>query len=433
MRVHLTWTLAAAFFVLGLGHAAQANHPADETIGKPLISTGVTGRISGSGLDDPQYVLSFVPVQRLMLDAVQRPLTKAEVDNALAGTPVSLNNLLQLELVRQEKDTYRLNYLLLTVQDQQTMYRVSAPYGRSLADEFRAHKAEFDEIFSRYPNAALRPQLMFDLIAGAGLNWSGLDLTTELGYRINPPRHPDGSVYLVHSRERGAHLDFAGLYLDSQTAPGSKMSFSTFGDGDSLPRLQGLPDVFDGLESATDNWRRLPEVYAALRSEYVTYILLAMDDAGLVMDAVALGADTDTALAKAVSIPEARRKATVRLLTATGYLNDTDHRYSAGVPILTERDKPLVEATLRLSRAIMAEWLHRNYTPMKDELAALSPMRNGVPFSLAFSEVWHLEFGFATKSLAESGFYANPRAPGNRYEGYVPLVWASSVLRTPGS
>lgn len=433
MRIHLTWTLAAVFFVLGLGHAVQANNPADESIGKPLISTGVTGRISGSGLDDPQYVLSFVPVQRLMLDAVQRPLTKREVDKALAGTPVSLNNLLQLELVRQEKDTYRLNYLLLTVQDQQTMYRVSATYGLSLADVFRAHKAEFDEIFSRYPNAALRPQLMFDLVAGAALNWGGLDLTTELGYRINPPRHPDGGVYFVHSKERGAQLDSKGLYLDSQTAPGSKMSFSTFGDGDSLPRLQGLPDVFDGLESATDDWRKMPDVFAALRSEYVTYILLAMDDAGLVMDAIAIGADTDTALAKALSIPETRRKTTLRLLTATGYLIETDHRYSAGVPILTEGDKPLVDATLHLSREIMAEWLHRNYLPMKNELSGLSPMRNGIPFSLAFSEVWHYEFGFATKSLAESGFYANPRAPGNRYDGYVPLVWASSVLKVPGN
>lgn len=105
----------------------------------------------------------------------------------------------------------------------------------------------------------------------------------------------------------------------------------------------------------------------------------------------------------------------------------------AGVPVLTERDKPLVEATLKLSRAIITEWLRRNYEPMKRELAGLSPMRNGVPFSLAFSEVWHYEFAFATKSLAESGFYANPHAPGNRYEGYVPLVWASSVLKAPGS
>ncbi|HYX70505.1 MAG TPA: hypothetical protein VE825_15330 [Terriglobales bacterium] len=393
----------------------------------------MTGSISASGLNDPQYVLSFVPIQRLMLEAAQHPVSKAEVDKAVAGTPVSLNDLVRLELLRQDKDTFRLNYLVLTAPDQQTIYRVSVRYGQSLADAFRAHQAEFDAIFRRYPDAALRSQLMFDLIAGAALNWGGLDLTTELGYRIHPPRHANGDVYFVHSAERGAHLDFTGLYLDSETVPGSTMSFSTFGDGASSPRLQGLPDVFEGVENATDDWRKMPEVYAALRSEYVTYVVLAMDDAGQVMNAVAHGTDTDAALAQALAISEERRKATIQLLTAIGYLRETDHRYSVGVPILTERDKALVDETLKLSRSIMTEWLRRNYASMKEELAGLSPMRQGVPFSLAFSEVWHYEFAFATKSLAESGFYANPRSQGNRYEGYVPLVWASPLLKMPGS
>jgi hypothetical protein len=40
----------------------------------------------------------------------------------------------------------------------------------------------------------------------------------------------------------------------------------------------------------------------------------------------------------------------LRLLTAIGYLREPDHRYLAGVPVLTERDRPLVEANLKLSR-----------------------------------------------------------------------------------
>ncbi|HEY6305227.1 MAG TPA: hypothetical protein VI488_02060 [Candidatus Angelobacter sp.] len=373
-----------------------------------------------------------------MLDAVQRPLTKEEIQKAVQGTPVTLDQLLRLELLRtdkdKEKDAYRLNYLLLTVEDQETMYRVSARYGQGLAKAFLAHKGEFDAIVKNYPNAALRPQLMFGLIAGAALNWGGLDLTTELGYRVQPPRHANGGVYLVHSAEVGAQLDLTGFCSDSQTAPGSKMFFSTFGDGASLPRLQGLPDVFDGLDSAAiADWRKLPDVYAALRSEYVVLLLSAIDDAGQVMNAVAEGTDNDQGLAKALPLPDDRRRAILRLLTAIGYLREADHRYLVGVPVLTERDKPLVEATLKLSRQIMTDWLQRNYPSMKGDFSGLSPMRNGLPFSLAFSEVWHYEFGFATKSLAESGFYANPRAQGNRYEGYIPLVWASSLLKVPGN
>ena len=433
MRIHFEW-MVAGILLLGPSHTAQAQSSAENVASKPLIGTAITGSINASGLDDPQYVLSFVPVQRLMLEAARRPLTREEIQKAIQETPVTLDRLLQLELLRaNDKDTYRLNYLLLTVEDQRTIYRVGAHYGQSLADAFRAHQAEFGEILRSCPNAALRPQLMFDLIAGVALNWQGLDLATELGYRVQEPRHATGGVYLVHSWELGAQLDSTGLYLDSQTAPGSKMSFSTFGDGDSSPRLQGLPDVFDGIDSAAEeDWRKLPEVYGALRSEYVTLFLLAIDDAGQVMNAVANGTDTDAALAKALPLPEGRRIAILRLLTAIGYLRETDYRYVAGVSILTERDKPLVDATLKLSREIMADWLRRNYPLVKNELSELSPMRNGLPFALVFNEVWHYEFGFAAKSLAESGFYANPRAPGNRYQGYVPLVWASSLLKGPG-
>jgi len=362
-----------------------------------------------------------------MLEAVKHPLTEAEAKQALAGGQVSVDRLVQLELLRREGETYRLNYLLLTIEDQQTIYRIASRYGRSLADAFLVHRAEFEQIAERYPDAALRPQLLFGLVAGAALNWDGLELTTELGYRIRPSRHPSGEVYIVHSKERGAKLNLTGLYLDSQTVSGSKMSFSTFGDGESLPRRQGLPDVFDGIEAAVEGWRKLPAIYAALRSEYIAYFLEAMEDAGQVMNAIVAGLDPT-----AVTIPEARRKATLQLLISVGYLRENGGRYMPGIPVLTARDKPQVDAALTLSRTIMTGWLRQNYSAIEKELTGLSPMRNGVPFSLAFSEVWHYEFGFAAKFLAESGFYADPRAPGSRYEGYVPLVWASSLLKAPG-
>jgi hypothetical protein len=93
---------------------------------------------------------------------------------------------------------------VLTVEDQEAMYHASERYGRSLGEAFRRHKSEFDNIIARYPDTTMRSQLMFDLIAGAALNWGGLDLTTQLGYRIQPPRHPKGGVYLIHSQQIGA-------------------------------------------------------------------------------------------------------------------------------------------------------------------------------------------------------------------------------------
>ncbi|HEY1470613.1 MAG TPA: hypothetical protein VGF61_16335 [Candidatus Acidoferrum sp.] len=431
MHIHFLSVIAGAL-LLASGTILSSQETGTSVTEEPLLSTGVTGSISASGLDDPQYVLSFVAIQRLMLDATRRPVTREEVVAAIQGTPVTLDRLLQLQLLRRDDDRFRLNYLLLTSQDQQAIYAASARYGQSLADAFRAHKAEFDQICSRYPNASSRPQLMFGLVAGAALNWGGLHLATQLGYRVQPVRHSNGDVYLIHSTERGVQLNLVGLYLDSETAPGSKMSFSTFGDGESRPRLQGLPDAFEGVDSAVEDWKKLPSVYGALRSEYVVLILSAIDDAGQIVSAVATGSDTDSSLAKNVSVPEQRRKSMLTLLTAIGYLGESGHRYSVGVPVLLDRDNPMVDSALVLSRQIMTHWLRVNYVLMEKELVGLSPMRNGLPFSLAFNEVWHYTFGFATKSLAETGFYANPYAPRNRYKGYVPLVWASSVLQGPG-
>lgn len=402
---------------------------ADTNDNSPLLHTGVTGQITASGLNDPQYVLSFVQVQRLMLTAVQHPLSQSEVAAGLKGTPVSIDDLVRLNLIRRDGATLRLNYLLLTVQDQKLIYAASQTFGESLGKAFAAHHVDFERIVRAYPDSDLRSRLLFDLVAGAALNWGGLDLTTQLGYRIKPPRHSNGDVYFVHSEERGANLDLIGLYLDSETAPGSVMSFSTFGDGSS--RLLGLPDIFDGIETASNEWHSLPEVYGALRSEYITYLLLALDDAGQVMNAVACGMDTESSIAKAVSIPADRRGSALRLLIAIGYLKLLGRRYSVGVPIITEKNRRMVNETLQLSRQIMTDWLQENYPAMQKRLANLSPMRNGVPFSLAFSEVWHYTFGFATKWLAENRFHANPHSQGNRYDGYVPLVWQNSVLKGP--
>ena len=398
----------------------------------PLLSTGVTGSIRATGLSNPQYVLSFMPVQRILLTAGEHPLSAEEIQTALKETPISLPDLLRVDLLRKDGKAYRLNYSLLTVQDQETIYSRASQFGPSLAAAFQARKKEFDSILEQYPDASLRPQLLFGLAAGVSLNWRGLDLTTELGYRIQPPRHPDGTIYYIHSAEVGAHTDLKGLYLDSEFAPAGKMMFATFGDGDSLPRLQGWPDVFDGLEHATDAWQQEPAVFGALQSVYASYAFLALSDAGDILGAVSQCFNCDATMVNKLSVSEDRRKAALNLLIATGYVSDDDHCYSVRVPLLTSKDKPMVDATLALSRTIMSMWLKENYALLKEQLSGLCLMRNGVPFSLAFSEVWHFTFGFATKELAESGFYANPRALGNRYQGYVPLVWTTTILTAPG-
>ena len=207
MRKWLKYVFVPVLLGATWGQAVNTSEAEDDK-STPLLHTGVTGQITAFVLNDPQYVLSFSRVQRLMLVAVQHPLTQSEIQSGLHGTPISLDDLLRLTLLRQDGTVYRLNYLLLTVQDQKTMYSISERFGQSLGKAFQAHQAEFDQILKGYPNSSLRPQLLFDLVAGAALNWVGLDLTTDLGYRVRPPHHANGDVYFVHSEELGAKLDF---------------------------------------------------------------------------------------------------------------------------------------------------------------------------------------------------------------------------------
>jgi hypothetical protein len=69
MNMHLAWVFACVL-LCGSAKLDQAQDTAGGSAGKPLIWTGVTGSITASGLDDPHYVLSFLPVQRLMLEAL---------------------------------------------------------------------------------------------------------------------------------------------------------------------------------------------------------------------------------------------------------------------------------------------------------------------------------------------------------------------------
>ena len=427
MRARALVVAVVCCLVLPLPSRAQtATAPA----AKPLMWTGITGYIRSKGLDDPQYVLSFVPVQRLMLDAVDGPVTKPQIDAALSGLPIAANDLVRLGLLRPDGQQFRLSYLLVTARDAERIDAVGAAFGASLADAFRAHQGEFEAIVSPYQPESLRRALLFDLIAGASLNWEGLRLTTRLGYRAANVRRADGNFF-VHSQELGAHVDATGLYEDSQTAQGASTSFTTFGDGRSAPRLKGWPDVFDGMSAAVAPWKAQPQLYQTLLSLYSTYSDEAFDDGGAILDAIAGGRTSAGAVEAAVAAPKARVDAVLALLERCGYVNDDAGRLTIGVPYLRASDGRIASDAVRLSATIMTQWLRSNYGAVHAQLHDLSPARNGIPFDLVFSEVWHAIFGHASKSLAESGFYANPRAETAAYPGYEPLVWKNDVLQLP--
>ncbi|MEO8450400.1 MAG: hypothetical protein ABI647_11445 [Gemmatimonadota bacterium] len=169
-----------------------------------------------------------------------------------------------------------------------------------------------------------------------------------------------------------------------------------------------------------------PERFEGLAWQLLTYVGLAVDDAGDGLAALAASRAGRTALLARVSISEARLDATLELLEAINYICRSGDEYLVNVPVLLERDRPIVDSTLSVGRDILTPWLGQHVNRMERELSSLSPLRSGLPFSLVFSELWHYVFGFATKPLAESGCFLTPRGAGRVAAGYVPFVWANS-------
>lgn len=400
-----------------------------------LLTTSITGSISASGLDDPQYVLSFVSIQKLMLDATKGPVSERRIRKALEGTPVTIETLLNLGMLKRDGRRYRLAYLVLTRSDQEAIYAVARRYGESLADAIISHADEFNALFTQYDRQDLRDALAFVTISGFSLNWNGLGLASELGYRVTPRKWPNGDRYLFFSRENGVSFDDKGHYLGSNSAPTSPGVFSTFGDGPSQPRIDGLPDVLiEPAEEGLDLLSNRPEVFAAARGNFIIYLLEALNDESRIIMATADGPIPREALAKAANVDPAKFDAALGLLTATGYLVESKKGYRPGVVVLDADDADMLSGIVELSRTIMTAWLKENYDPIKGDLEGLDILDADVPYELVFSEIWHDLFGFSTKRLAEKGFTLDPYADETKFRGFEPAVWSAEladVLHSP--
>ncbi|MEP1306982.1 MAG: hypothetical protein ABJK11_04735 [Balneola sp.] len=398
---------------------------------KNLITTGITGSNTSYGLDSPQYILSFIPVQEIVLKAAQGPLSEEFVKEKLADIEPTLDNLLNLKILRQKNDQLYLNYLLLTKNDQEKIYEVAKTYAYDLANKIYAEKKFFKDLMTHSGiEEELADETLFVLVAGILLNWEGLKIATNLGYRPERTEYPNGDKYILHSAELGIENFSSGLYSGSHsTTTNLDWIFSTFGDANSIPRLKGIPDLYETIyENGFNSFKKDNDVLVAITTHYVTYINeVEVKDAGMLMASLAQKPKTESSLKSDIGIPQVRFDATLNLLSAFNYISIENGIYKNTIPVFTPKQKGLVDASLQRGEQILQKWLSDNYPQISQDLNTLTPMKNGLPFSLVFNEVWHYLFGFTSKILAEKNFYVNPRNPDYSFEGYVPLLWSSSI------
>jgi hypothetical protein len=122
------------------------------------------------------------------------------------------------------------------------------------------------------------------------------------------------------------------------------------------------------------------------------------------------GARDADQLAATTGLAQADVKDVLELLAALEYVTGSQGVYTAVVPVLTERDRPMVAELRRLGRQATVKWFDERYPSLRAELAALTPGRFGVPLSHSFSRIWHHVFAIANRELVAAGLVPAGRA-----------------------
>ncbi len=424
----MRWTLTILVPVLLL---SGADVTWADTDGKPPLSVGVTGSAPSEPSRNPAEILRSAEIQALVLAIAERPHSRAEIEAAISGQDFTVDDMVAVGLLRSEADAYWIDFNLLRVQDQLQILALSEELGSNLAAELLERRNELEAIaMSHEQPGEFSAEFLFFVLGCFSLDWDGLDLTEERGWRLGAQRTIDGHEFTPWAKERGAEISLRGLYWGSHNDLVGDTTLTSFGDHHSLPRF-GLPDLFwlnstsfRGVEGLAEETRAATQLLAAYEQDVKRDIAQVMMELGR-------QAMSAQALAKRTAIEDGKIARILDFLEAAEYVEGKGGSWKAKVLVLGPDDAEAVAAMVALGREIMVDWHEANYARIRQALSDLTPIRNGVPFERVYTEIWHFVFGFANRTLVEEGLFANPYEEGRRYRGFLPVVWDAALAETP--
>jgi hypothetical protein len=357
-------------------------------------------------------------VQTLLLEVAAAPRGRISLDAALESTDFTTDDLQTLGLISRDGDLYTLAFSLLTRRDMEQLREIAEDEGKVLAERFLEHRSELEAVLK----ADSGPPgdwhaLAFFLVGCVSLDWDGLNLVEQRGYLAQPT---DGA-HLPTARQPEPRDAIRQLYWGSHNFHDTT-AVTTFGDHFSLPRL-GLPDLLWrlGVEAPEPMGAQLKNVASTLVRKHAGALMLQLREGGKALPE----------LAGATGMTEADAQPILELLLALEYVSESDGVYQAVIPVLTERDRPMVGRLRLLGKRLMEEWLDDRYDALCDRLSELTPHRYGVPISHSFYWVWHYLFGVANRELVASGLLADPYDPERKFHGFIPAVYQLDVVQGP--
>ena len=374
----------------------------------------------GSGPRTKEYrqVMKSPAVQSLLLTIAKSPKDRAFVDKALQGTDVSASALQEIGLIRLEGELFQLSFSLLTLEDVQKIQAVAEREGRFLAQELLAHRQAIEELIKSHALSGIDwRDTAFFILGCVALDWDGLNLAEEKGAMADPPK----GTFVPTAKESGPQENLKRIYWGSHSNQ-DENAVTTFGDHFSIPRL-GFPDVLWSLNLEVPEPIKAKAIKAAvgLLRRHAAALMLSLRE----------GAKNAEELAAATGFSRDDVKDILELLVELDYVAMSDGLYHSLIPIVTEKDRPMVRQLRFLGYQAMMKWYDERYIVLCEELATLTPRRFNIPLANSFFWIWHYVFGIANRELAAGGLFADPYAPNRRFKGFLPTVYQLDVVKEP--
>jgi hypothetical protein len=431
MRFGVTMVLAAALALTGAGPSMAA--PARQFI------AGQAGTLPKDPKDLARTYFAQPAVRNVIYALESGPIPVRDAEGLLAVGPATLDDLIRVKLVRRDGDEIRLAFAYFTAADMAQIHAVAAEYVPSLVAAYRAKQPAFERLWARYPVASVdRGQVAFDLIAGVGLNWDGLDILLDGGWRKPDLVSGPGWRYSFFASEDVPSYSYKGYYWGSSAfpadlpiAPPMPLAFVSFGDPDSDPRMN-FPDLIGLSTSDMKPAVRAAAEHLGFRNDPLTGANTLGVEAGRQVGRLllALRARPATAAELKAALPADPVDAELELLRAIAYVRlAPSGRYELAAPVFDIADRPMFDAARALSRQIVRQWVAANYAPIHARLTGLTALRQGVAYEALFTQIWHELFGLATRELVDDHVVGDPFAPTNPSPGSLGMAWRPDLLQ----
>jgi hypothetical protein len=433
-RRGMFWGISIVAFLVGfallvftntLGHAQKRGFFLSVSLNMPE-----SGSVPES--QDPSHVITLEKAQQVLIAIAQEPREIPFIEEALDGTGITLDDLLATRLVNRRDGLCTIGFSLFTVEDQRRLRETCNDFAEDLARVYLSRRAKFEDALRHYPMKQIDiSTLAYVLLGCFSLDWDGLRITRELGYRPSSP--PKNAAFTGWADDRRAKefKNKKGLYWGSHNEYlENGVAFTTFGDHASIQR-NGFPDLAWQMARRLRLIRAPEEVKPALvaagrRAIYSSMLGQAAD----IMMALRKGNKSLEELRKATDIDSGQTKDLLAILKGLDYIKEVSGRYEAMIPVFAPEDQQMIQNILLPSGEMMASWLKQNYSRLEAQLANLSAYKYGQPLEATFYKVWHELFGAANRILVETGMFSDPYRESKKFKGFVPVVWHMQVRGT---